>query len=301
MFLPEGVAKYKPMKIEFIDLEKFLDSLHQDQFTGFCEFKSEYWSIVILYEEGLVERTFCLEKAAPTLMTLDAALERCQSPSGEVRGIILPREVVDFITRLLFCTPAYQNLSTAFTDFKTLLKTLEGEEFTGFIEIGIQENVHYLSLENGGPRSAIYFSKGHFLKGSEALERIFREEETARASITIYPYEEIPLKETYLVLLTALLTTYRELKGPMLTQQFWKKLSSCARDFEEVTIRDLEFSLESLPRDLRKQEKILISILKCQMNLLADEIGEDTARSLYMKWLEDTKSPIKEVFGGVVP
>jgi hypothetical protein len=300
MLLPEGVIKYKPVKIEFVNLEKFLDSLSQDLFTGYCEFRTKEKSIVLLFEEGETQRTFCLEKTMTTLFSLSEALEECKSPTGEVRGVVLPSEMVDMMVRLLFCVPLHQNLSSAFTDFKTLLKTLGGEEFTGFVEIGMEENVHYLSLKNGGPRSALYFSGERLFQGAEALERIFHDEEMERAFINIYPFREIPLKTVFTQLSGELLRVYQDLKGPILTQQFWKKLSSYAEEIDGVRVGNLEFSLEDLPIDLRKQEKTLVSLLRCHIDILASELGDDAVQSLYTRLLEEIESPVREVFGGVL-
>lgn len=301
MLLPEGVIKYKPVRIEFVNLEKFLDSLSQDLFTGYCEFKTEEKSIVLLFEEGEIQRTFCLEKMITTLFSLGEALEECKTPSGEVKGVVLPSEIVDMMVRLLFCVPLHQNLSSAFTDFRTLLKTLGDEEFTGFVEIGIEEHVHYLFLKNGGPRSALYYSGERLFKGAEALEKIFHDEEMERAFINIYPFREVPLKNVFTQLSGDLLKVYQDLKGPILTQQFWKKLSSYAEKIDGVKVENLEFSLEDLPSDLRKQEKILVSLLQYHIEILGSELGDDTVQTLYMRLLEGVDSPVKEVFGGVLP
>lgn len=297
MFLPEGAAKRNPASTEFVELEKLLDSFHQDLFTGWCEFRTRSKRIVLLFEEGGIKRAFRLEKGTPTLLLPSRALEECQI-SGEVRWAKLPPEVVDMMVRLLFCEQIHQNLSSIFVDFKKLLKSLE-DGFTGYLEIGIGKGVHYLFLENGGPRSALYFSGDQLIQDAEALEKIFGDAEVLKASINIYALRKVPLKEVFLQLSKDLLFKYSELKGPVLASEFWKKLSQCAQEFDEVGMGNLEFRLDSLPTDLRKQEEILVSLLQCQIEFFNEELGKKTVENLYLKLLEDLEPPMKELFGVV--
>ena len=300
MFLPQGITKYGPIQTEFVNLEKFLDSMHQDGFTGFCEFRAGEKSVIWLFETGRILRTFCIEGGKTRLLSPGQALNDCQIVSGEVRGVILPTEIVDVMVRLLFCEPFYQNLSTAFTDFKDLLRNLESDRGSRFIEIKAGEDVHYILLEMGGPRAALYSSGNWFTQGAEALENICGDTETQTALITIYEVQEVPLAEVFLDLSNGLLNKYLELKGPILARKFWDKLSSCAKTFDEVGVGDLEFRLEGLPLDMRKQEEILVSLLQCQIESYKNEWGEEATRTLYLNLLEDTESPMKELFGIVV-
>ncbi len=300
MFLPQGITKYGPMQTEFVNLEKFLDSMRQDGFTGFCEFRAGEKSVIWLFEAGKIQRTFCIEGGKTRLLLPDQALDDCQTVSGEVKGVILPPEIVDVLVRLLFCEPIYQNLSTAFTDFKELLRNLESDRITGFIEIKVEEDVHYILLEMGGPWVALYFSGNWFTQGAEALENIFGDTEAQTALINIYEVQKVPLAEVFLDLSHGLLNRYSELKGPMLARKFWRKLSSCAESFNEIGVGDLEFRLEGLPWDTRKQEEILVTLLQCQIESYKNEWGEEATRTLYLNLLKNTESPMKELFGIVV-
>lgn len=300
MFLPEGVVKYKPMRLELVNVEKLLESLHQDKVTGYCEFTKGRRRVILLYERGEIQRAFRLEDGVEFLLLLpSAAFEECRT-SGEVKGVLLPPEIVDVVARLLFCHPLHQNLSSTFTDFKTLLKSLETDGFTGYVEVGMGRGVHYLSLVKGGPRLALYFTGERLVKGAEALERIFYDIGVVKALISVYPLEKVPLAEVFLKLSEELLTTYSELKGPILTKKFWKSISMCARNADGVGVRHLGFSLEDLPKDVRRQEKILIPLLKCQLEQFFNELGENTTRNLYFKLLEKVESPVKELFGSAI-
>lgn len=295
MLLPEGITKYKFMRLDFVDLEKFYDSLRQDLFTGFCEFKTERTNVVQLFERGRVSRTFNLEKSVPTLLP-GVSLNKLRS--GEVRGVTLPPEIVDIMVRILF-SKLIQTLSTAYADYRTLLKTLEKDSFTGYVEFGVGTTVHYLSMENGGPRSAFYFEGQHFLKDADALERIFHDLDAEKALINLYLLQEIPFKEVFSHLSKDLLAVYSVLKGPMLSEQLWKKVAHCAHSMN-ISVGDREFNLEGLPRDVRKQEEIVVSLLRCEIDNFIDELGEKTTRRLYQRILEDLESPMKELFGGVM-
>lgn len=299
MLLPQKTSKYGAIRTEFVDLEKFLGSMSQDLFTGFCEFKTGKKTVVWLLETGKIERTFCLEEGRPRLLSPDKALGECQAASGEVRGVVLPQEIVDVMIRLLFCSPLHENLSTQFIDFRNLLRNLEEAEFTGYMEIGIDEDVHYIYLAEGGPRAAFYLSGNQFAQSAEALENIFSSVEFEHASLTVYELQEVPLAETFLTLSKELLTTYSRLKGPILTKSLWKKLSACAEPFGEVQRGNLEFKLGDLPSDFREQEKMFVSLLECQIEVLRDDLGEEPAHNLYLTMVEDLESPMKELFGGV--
>jgi hypothetical protein len=297
MFLPEGTTRYKPINIELVNVDKLVLSLEQDRFTGFLEFDTGDSQVVILFEKGEVLRSFKVEDGTPALQSVDVLKELY---SGEVRGVVLPPEVVEMMARLLLCTPLHYNLSSSFTDFKTLLRNLETNQFSGFVEVETEGGVHYVTMERGGPRSALYFSSGQLVKGAPALERIFYDMGRTQASISVYPPAALPLTGAFLTISQGLLSAYTHLKGTILTQRLWKRLSICAKEVTGVGVGNFEFRLEELPEDLWEKEKILKTLMKCEIALFDDELGEEATRSLYCRLLEDVKSPMKEIFGGIL-
>jgi hypothetical protein len=292
MFLPGGNTKEKPMRMEHSNIEKLLDSIKKDYFTGYCEFKTKNYSIVLLLEKGEIQRYFRLEEDSATILPVSAARAECKTMC-EVKEVALPPEIVNMMVHLLFFKPLHQNLSSL-ADFKMLLKTLEADNFTGYIEMKARDDVHYLHLVKGGPRSALYLSGMCLHKADSALIRIF-DMNMAKALINIYSLEKVPFKETFSNVSKTLLLACAELKGPKITRQLWERLSFCAQNVDHVSAGDLEFYLEDLPNDPLKQEKILVSLLKCQIKQFSDEIGEKPVRTLYHTLLKNMKYPVKEI------
>lgn len=298
MFLPEGTTRYKPINIELVNMDKLMLSLEQDMFTGFLDFDTGDNQVVILFERGEILRSFSMGDGIPVLQSVNDILRDLYS--GEVRGVLLPPEIVEMMACLLLCTPVHHNLSSYFTDFRTLLKSLEAQQFSGFVELETEGGVHYITMERGGPRSALHFSSGLLMKGAPALERIFYDVGRMQASISVYPPATLPLIEAFSTISLGLLSAYMDLKGKILTQKLWKRLSTCAKNVEGVSVGTLEFRLEELPRDLWEREKILKTLMKCEITLFKSELGEEAAQALYRRLLEDVKSPIKEIFGGIL-
>ncbi|MBU7022612.1 MAG: hypothetical protein HXS40_00470 [Theionarchaea archaeon] len=297
MFLPEGTTRYKPINIELVNVDKLVLSLEQDRFTGFLEFDTGDSLFVILFETGEILRFFKMEDGTPALQSVDVLKEL---HSGEVRGVVLPLEVVEMMARLLLCTPLHYNLSSSFTDFKTLLRNLETNQFSGFVEVETEGGVHYVVMERGGPRSALYFLSGQLIKGAAALERIFHDMGRTQASISVYPPAALPLTDAFLSISQGLLSAYTHLKGTILTRKLWKRLKLCVKEVKGVSVGNLEFNLEELPEELWEREKILKSLMKCEIALFNSELGEEATRNLYCRLLEDVKSPMKEIFGGIL-
>ncbi|MBU7039542.1 MAG: hypothetical protein HXS45_01955, partial [Theionarchaea archaeon] len=296
--LPEGTTRYKPINIELVNMDKLMLSLEQDMFTGFLDFDTGDNQVVILFERGEILRSFSMGDGIPVLQSVNDILRDLYS--GEVRGVLLPPEIVEMMACLLLCTPVHHNLSSYFTDFRTLLKSLEAQQFSGFVELETEGGVHYITMERGGPRSALHFSSGLLMKGAPALERIFYDVGRMQASISVYPPATLPLIEAFSTISLGLLSAYMDLKGKILTQKLWKRLSACAKNVEGVSAGTLEFRLEELPRDLWEREKILKTLMKCEITLFKSELGEEAAQALYRRLLEDVKSPIKEIFGGIL-
>ncbi|MGC1122846.1 MAG: hypothetical protein WBA22_17335 [Candidatus Methanofastidiosia archaeon] len=298
MFLPEGTTRYKPINIELVNVDKLVLSLEQDMFTGFLEFDTGDSQVVILFEKGEILRSFSMEDGTPALQSVGDIFRELHS--GEMRGVVLPPEIVEMMARLLLCTPLHYNLSSSFTDFKTLLKSLEAKQFSGFVELETEGGVHYIAMERGGPRSALYFSSGQLVKGAPALESIFYDMGRIQASISVYPPAELSLTDAFLTISQGLLSAYTDLKGKILTQKLWKKLSLCVKEVKGVDVGNLEFRLEELPEDLWEREKILKTLMKCEIALFNNELGEEATHSLYHRLLEEVKSPMKEIFGGIL-
>ncbi|MBU7013238.1 MAG: hypothetical protein HXS52_08715 [Theionarchaea archaeon] len=298
MFLPEGTTRYKPINIELVNVDKLLLSLEQDRFTGFLEFDTGDTRAVILFEKGEILRSFSMHDGSPGLHHADDILKELHS--GEVRGVMLPPEIVEMIARLLLCTPLHHNLSSSFTDFRTLLKSLEAEKFSGFVELETESGAYYITMEDGGPRTALHFSSGNLVRGAGALERIFNDMSQMQASISVYPLASLPLTDAFVMLSQGLLSAYTDLKGTMLTQKMWKRLSSCVKKVKGVEVGHLEFRLEELPRDPWEREKILKTLMKCELTLFKRELGEEATHSLYRRLLGEMNSPMKEIFGGIL-
>lgn len=297
MFLPSGSSKYDPIGIDLIDLDKFLQTLNEDLFTGYCTFKTKKCDIILLFERGELQRAFYPCNGS-TLLSGSVVIQKCIT-AQTVETVGLSPAQVNMMCRLLFCVPRYQNVSTEFTDFKTFLVALEDEKFTGYIEINIDGSIHYLSLKKGGPRAAHYYSGNELISGAEALESIFSNIRRG-ATINVYPLKGLSLADPFRDISHKLFSVYSELKGPILTKKFWKNLSRCTRDTPYVTVGNGEFILENFPADPRVQEKILIPILQCEIGLYSAELGKKQVKKVYTHMVERLDSPLKEIFGGIL-
>ncbi len=189
MFLPKGRPVYSGLKTTMVRIDRFLEDLKEEEFTGYMRIDFDDMLGVLFFERGhMVGATLEGEQQAGS----DAAsiiLKRCMA--GD-RGVInvnaLDPEMVSVLSSVSSAHPRVRDFPFDVIDVGKLLERLSREGFSGILEVKEEEKEASLLLFffNGEPFDSVYEDVEVSLTGDDALEKIHELNQTPSAHMAIY-------------------------------------------------------------------------------------------------------------------
>jgi hypothetical protein len=142
MILPKGEVSYENLRTAFVELNSFLQTLKEDNFTGYVQIS--FWDYVgILFLEG-GEIVSAIEEAEGKRRSGEGTMENIIRMSKQKDGRIdvykLVPELVTILASTTMNDATYKDLSTEFTSLDRLLEKLSKESHSGYIDITLNDN-----------------------------------------------------------------------------------------------------------------------------------------------------------------
>jgi hypothetical protein len=159
MIVPKEEPALKGLNSSYINIQKLVEHCQKEFGSGFIHFRSPKVEGAIFFERGrLLDSIFQnREKEVKGEGAIDSIVEAAANDNLHVNIYKIAPEKIHFWATLHTAQRIYRNLSTEFIDFEGLLRKMETEKLTGFIEVSI----------NGGKESGIlFFDNGKVIGGS---------------------------------------------------------------------------------------------------------------------------------------
>jgi hypothetical protein len=164
MILPKGETVYENLRTSFVDLTGFLQSLKEDNFTGYVQLSFWDYEGVLLLEAG--EIVNAIEEARGTSKKGEGAVENIilmsRQKDGRINVYRLPPEMVTILASISMEEAIYKDLSTEFTSLDKLIEKLSNDKHSGYIDIIFND-------EKG--RGVIFFLDGEIVEAVMSGER----------------------------------------------------------------------------------------------------------------------------------
>jgi hypothetical protein len=191
MILPKGDVVHENLRTAYVELNSFIQTLKDDNFTGYVQISFWEYEGVLFMEAG--EIVNAIEEAQGTRMGGEEAVENILLQSKQKDGRIdvfkLVPEMVTILASTTMKEATYKDLSTEFTSLDKLLEKLSKENHSGYLDI---------MLNNNQGRGLIFFQEGEVAEvvmsddksgeiyGKDKLDKIINDVQNLGATFNVY-------------------------------------------------------------------------------------------------------------------
>ena len=193
MILPKGPAIHENLRTVFIDLNSFLQTLKEDNVTGYVQVSFWDYEGILFLEAG--EIVNAIEESKGTRRGGEEAVENIilmsKQQDGRINVYRLVPEMVTILAGTSMKEATYKELSTEFTSLDKLIEKLSKESHSGYIDIVLNDN------KGGG---IIFFQEGKVVEavlsdekfdgaeksGKDKLNEIIEEVQKIGATFNVY-------------------------------------------------------------------------------------------------------------------
>ena len=193
MILPKGPIVHENLRTVFVDLNNFLQTLKEDNFTGYVQVSFWDYEGILFLEAG--EIVNAIEESSDRRRGGEEAVENIilmsKKQDGRINVYRLAPEMVTILASTSMKEATYKDLSTEFTSLDKLIEKLNKENHSGCIDI-------LLNDKKGG--GIIFFQEGEiveavmsdeqFTKGKkfnkDMLNKIIEDVQKTGATFNVY-------------------------------------------------------------------------------------------------------------------
>jgi hypothetical protein len=191
MILPRADMVHENLRTAFVDLSSFLQTLKEDNFTGYLQVSFWDYDGILFLEAG--EIVNALEEAKGKRRGGEEAVESIIRTSKQKDGRInvyrLAPEMVTILASTSMKEATYKDLSTEFTSLDKLIEKLNKENHSGYIDITLNDT------KGGG---VIIFQEGEIVEavmsdeksggvyGKDMLNKIIDDVQKKGATFNVY-------------------------------------------------------------------------------------------------------------------
>jgi hypothetical protein len=191
MILPKGAMLHENLRTAFVDLNSFLQTLKEDNFTGYLQVSFWDYEGILFLEAGEIVNAFeqTQGRRRGGEEAVDNIIRMSKQKDGRINVYRLPPEMVTILASTSMKEPTYKDLSTEFTSLDKLIEKLNKENHSGYIDITLSDN------KGGG---IIIFQEGEIVEavmsdeksdgvyGKEMLNKIIDDVQKKGATFNVY-------------------------------------------------------------------------------------------------------------------
>ena len=191
MILPQGEIVHENLRTAFVDLNSFLQTLKEDNFSGYIQVSFWDYEGVLFLETG--EIVNAIEETQGTQSRGEEAVENIilmsKQKDGRINANRLDPEMVTILATTTMKEATYKDLSTEFTSLNKLIEKLGKEKHAGYIDI---------LLNDKKGRGMIFFQAGEIVEavmtdeksgdvyGKDILDNIIDNVQKIGANFNVY-------------------------------------------------------------------------------------------------------------------
>jgi len=191
MILPKGEAVHENLRTAFVELDSFLQTLKEDNFTGYVQVSFWDYEGILFLEAGEIVNAFeeVQGKRKGGKGAVENIIRQSQQKDGRINVYKLVPEMVTIFASTSMKEATYKDLSTEFTSLDKLIDKLSKENHSGYIEI-------ILNDKKGG--GIIFFQDGEVVEavmsdekssgvyGKDMLNKIIDDVQKRGATFNVY-------------------------------------------------------------------------------------------------------------------
>jgi hypothetical protein len=191
MILPKGAVVHENLRTAFVDLNNFLQTLKEDNFTGYLQVSFWDYDGILFLEAGEIVNAF--EQAQGGRKggeeAVDNIIRMSKQKDGRINVYRLPPEMVTILAGTSMKEPTYKDLSTEFTSLDKLIEKLNKENHSGYIDIALNDNKGggIIVFQEGEIVDAVMSDeKSEGVYGKEMLSKIIDDVQKKGGTFNVY-------------------------------------------------------------------------------------------------------------------
>jgi hypothetical protein len=191
MILPKGEMVHENLRTAFVDLNSFLQTLKEDNFTGYLQVSFWDYEGILFFEAG--EIVNALETAQGRRRGGEEAVENIirmsKQKDGRINVYRLAPEMVTILASTSMKEATYKDLSTEFTSLDKLIEKLNKENHSGYIDImlGDTKGGGIIVFQEGEIVEAVMSDdKSGGIFGKDMLNKIIDDVQKRGATFNVY-------------------------------------------------------------------------------------------------------------------
>jgi hypothetical protein len=193
MILPKGPIVHENLRTVFIDLNNFLQTLKEDNFTGYVQVSFWDYEGILFLEAG--EIVNAIEESESTRRGGEEAVEniiiKSKQQDGRINVYRLAPEMVTILASTSMEEATYKELSTEFTSLDKLIEKLSKENHSGYIDIVLNDNKGggIIFFQDGKIAEAVMSDEkfsGAEKHGKDMLNEIIEDVQKTGATFNVY-------------------------------------------------------------------------------------------------------------------
>jgi len=164
MILPKGEVVHENLRTAFVDLSNFLQTLKEDNFTGYVQVSFWDYEGILFLEAGEIVNAFeeTQGKRKGGEEAVENIIHQSKQKDGRINVYSLIPEMVTIFASTSMKEATYKDLSTEFTSLDKLMDKLSKENHSGYIDI-------ILNDKKGG--GIIFFQDGEVVEAAMTDEK----------------------------------------------------------------------------------------------------------------------------------
>jgi hypothetical protein len=191
MILPKGAVVHENLRTAFVDLNNFLQTLKEDNFTGYLQVSFWDYDGILFLEAGEIVNAFeqAQGKRRGGEEAVDNIVRMSKQKDGRINVYRLPPEMVTILAGTSMKEPTYKDLSTEFTSLDKLIEKLNKENHSGYIDIALSDNKGggIIIFQEGEIVDAVMSDeKSEGVYGKEMLNKIIDDVQKKGGTFNVY-------------------------------------------------------------------------------------------------------------------
>ncbi|MGD2247812.1 MAG: hypothetical protein PVF58_05350 [Candidatus Methanofastidiosia archaeon] len=168
----------------YLILDKFLEHLKEEEFSGFSEINGTYNFVLFFLNGDPVQGFRIIEDQLYTYSALPEKL-----PHLELDELIMYPTPPAFVTGIMDSThglPLQKDSNTSFDSLKPVITDLESAKFQGTITIQWDSTEGFIIFQGGIPENSFVVTSSTIIEGKDALQDILIRVKEKKGLITVY-------------------------------------------------------------------------------------------------------------------
>lgn len=149
MILPKGNSLIEKASLTGADINVMLNNLEQDGFCGRVQIQTSDYEGDIFFLHGSAVNSIEIAGKSASISSASRILSKLKGAQAEVSNYVFSPQILSVISSAFAFNLIYENYYVKKNELMNIIKEIEQDNLTGFLEAPLKEGTFYLAFEEG--------------------------------------------------------------------------------------------------------------------------------------------------------